>query len=97
MKLNFKYLLTLLFFSLFLLKNVSAIHTINSFSPVSAYPRAVVTITGANLAPTAGAVHVFFGNVKTQVLAVYNDILKIKWDIVQLLTLHQVHLGKITC
>ncbi len=78
MKLNFKHLFTLLFFSLFLLKNASAIHTITSFSPVSAYPRAVVTITGTNLAPTSGAVHVFFGNAKAQVLAVYNDSLKVR-------------------
>ena len=78
MKLNFKYLLTILFFSLFLLKNASAIHTITSFSPVSAYPRAVVTITGTNLAPTTGAVHVFFGNAKAQVLAFYNDSLKVR-------------------
>ena len=78
MKLQYKHLLTLLFFSLFLLKNASAIHTITSFSPVSAYPRAVVTITGTNLAPTSGAVHVFFGNAKAQVLAVYNDSLKVR-------------------
>jgi hypothetical protein len=78
MKLEIKHLIILLFFSVFLLKNASAIHTITSFSPVSAYPRAVVTITGTNLAPTLGAVHVFFGNAKAQVLAVYNDSLKVR-------------------
>jgi hypothetical protein len=67
-----------LFFIMFLLKNASAIHTISSFSPVSAFPRVVVTITGTNLAPTVGAVHVFFGNAKAQVLAVYNDSLKVR-------------------
>ena len=78
MKNHINHFITLLFFSLFLLKNACAIHTITSFSPVSAYPRAVVTITGANLAPTSGAVHVFFGNAKAQVLAVYNDSLKVR-------------------